>query len=229
MFYDEDGAPLISDNTLLGNGTPAFKRQDYRYTVIAPDGTTYSSIDKAMAAKLKFDNTENDGEVDRDIQVYRIDYVKDLQNLRLTIIDDEGDLDGSGAKVLVENVELGSGLSESAVDEEIKTSYASWIKRYTDRGYVVVSQDELPTNYDNDPTVDQTVVVHLKHGTEEKAGSSKTLTQRINYVYESGVKKGEKAAPSYSKDFTFTSVDTIDQVTKKSFARFGAQNKQHQW
>ncbi|WP_170207011.1 mucin-binding protein, partial [Ligilactobacillus murinus] len=215
MFYDEDGAPLISDNTLLGNGTPAFKRQDYRYTVIAPDGTTYSSIDKAMAAKLKFDNTENDGEVDRDIQVYRIDYVKDLQNLRLTIIDDEGDLDGSGAKVLVENVELGSGLSESAVDEEIKTSYASWIKRYTDRGYVVVSQDELPTNYDNDPTVDQTVVVHLKHGTEEKAGSSKTLTQRINYVYESGVKKGEKAAPSYSKDFTFTSVDTIDQVTKK--------------
>ncbi len=57
MFYNEDGAPLISDNTLLGNGTPAFKRQDYRYTVTAPDGTTYSSIDKAMGAKLKFDNT----------------------------------------------------------------------------------------------------------------------------------------------------------------------------
>ncbi len=215
MFYDEDGAPLISDNTLLGNGTPAFKRQDYRYTVTAPDGTTYSSIDKAMAAKLKFDNTENDGEVDRDIQVYRIDYVKDLQNLRLTIIDDEGDLDGSGAKILVDNVELGSGLSKSVVDEETKTSYASWIKRYTDQGYVVVSQDELPTNYDNDPTVDQTVVVHLKHGTEEKAGSSKTLVQRINYVYESGVKKGEEAAPRYSKAFTFTSVDTIDKVTKK--------------
>ena len=215
MFYNEDGAPLISDNTLLGNGTPAFKRQDYRYTVTAPDGTTYSSIDKAMAAKLKFDNTENDGEVDRDIQVYRIDYVKDLQNLRLTIIDDEGDLDGSGAKILVDNVELGSGLSKSVVDEETKTSYASWIKRYTDQGYVVVSQDELPTNYDNDPTVDQTVVVHLKHGTEEKAGSSKTLVQRINYVYESGVKKGEEAAPRYSKAFTFTSVDTIDKVTKK--------------
>ncbi|NEF94660.1 mucin-binding protein, partial [Ligilactobacillus murinus] len=215
MFYNEDGAPLISDNTLLGNGTPAFKRQDYRYTVTAPDGTTYSSIDKAMGAKLKFDNTENDGEVDRDIQVYRIDYVKDLQNLRLTIIDDEGDLDGSGAKILVDNVELGSGLSGSVVDEETKTSYASWIKRYTDQGYVVVRQDELPTNYDNDPTVDQTVVVHLKHGTEEKAGSSKTLVQRINYVYESGVKKGEEAAPRYSKAFTFTSVDTIDKVTKK--------------
>ena len=215
MFYNKEGMPVISDNTLLGNGTPAFKRQDYRYTVIAPDGTTYSSIDKAMAAKLKFDNTENDGEVDRDIQVYRIDYVKDLQNLRLTIIDDEGDLDGSGAKILVDNVELGSGLSKSVVDEETKTSYASWIKRYTDQGYVVVSQDELPTNYDNDPTVDQTVVVHLKHGTEEKAGSSKTLTQRINYVYKSGVKKGEEAAPRYSKAFTFTSVDTIDKVTKK--------------
>ncbi|MEY8662845.1 KxYKxGKxW signal peptide domain-containing protein, partial [Ligilactobacillus faecis] len=218
MFYGKDGSPVLSDATTLANGTLAFKRQNYKYTVIAPDGKEYSSLDAALAAKLTFDNTENTGNTDKDIQVYEIKYVEDLQTLRVTVIDDQGTKTDAGYTpvTLVDKQELGSGLSNSEVSASTKSDYENIIERYKAAGYVVVSQDPVPDNYDNDPTVDQTLVVHLRHDTEDKAGSSVTLTQKINYLYASGIHKGDVAAPMYtSQPITFTSVDTIDKVTKE--------------
>ncbi|MEY8662909.1 KxYKxGKxW signal peptide domain-containing protein, partial [Ligilactobacillus faecis] len=218
MFYGADGRPVLSDATTLANGSLAFRRQNYRYTVTAPDGKEYSSLDAALAAKLTFDNTENTGNTDTDIQVYEIKYVEDLQTLRVTVIDDQGTKTDAGYTpvTLVDKQELGSGLSNSEVSASTKSDYENIIERYKAAGYVVVSQDPVPDNYDNDPTVDQILVVHLRHDTEDKAGSSVTLTEKINYLYASGIHKGDVAAPMYtSQPITFTSVDTIDKVTKE--------------
>ena len=214
MFYDENNTPIISDETTLDDGTSAFKRPNYRYTVIAPDGKEYSSLDEALAAKLTFDNTDNDGNTDKDIQIYEIKYVEDLQTLRVTVIDDQGT--ETRPVTLIDGQELGVGLSNSEITSSVKSEYENIIARYIAAGYVVVSQDVMPNNYDSDPNVDQMLVIHLRHVTEEVAGASVTLTEKINYVYGGGVHKGEKVRDAYVSDpITFNAVDTIDKVTKK--------------
>lgn len=59
MFYDQTGAPVLSDTL--------FERAGYRYTVVAPDGKTYANMAEALAAKLTFDNTDNLGNTDQAI------------------------------------------------------------------------------------------------------------------------------------------------------------------
>ncbi|WP_056957206.1 mucin-binding protein [Ligilactobacillus apodemi] len=215
MFYDDTQTPLISDDTTI-NGTPGFKRENYRYTVLAPDGRSYTSLAEALAAKLTFDTTDNSGQTDSEVQVYQIIYEEDLQTLRVTIIDDQGTRTEAGAytpTTLVASQVLGTGLSNTAVTAETKQTLAQLVKNYTDQGYILVSQSATPDNYDNDPSVDQEVVVHLAHGTYEQAGETKDVTQTINYIYASGPNQGNQVATPNIQQLTFTSTQTVDQVT----------------
>ncbi len=219
MFY-QNGSPVLSNDSEV-DGQKLFKREGYRYTVLAPDGKKYKSIDAALAAKLKFDNTNNSGTTDANIQVYTLHYADDIQNLKMTIIDEQGVKQGDSYKAvkLKENMLIGSGLSNSAVMSDVKLNYDAIIQNFLDSGYVLVSKDPMPTHYDDDSNTDQVVVVVLKHGQDEIAGEDKkTVTETINYVYGNGVKRGEQAAPQYTKDFTFTSTLTVDKITGETLA-----------
>ena len=208
MFYDQAGAPLVSDDM--------FARAGYRYTVIAPDGKTYNNFAAALAAKLRFDNTDNLGNSDSEVQVYRVVYTEDIQKVLVTIIDDQGQLndDGSYTSTILVNKELlGQGLAGSAPSEETSQKYADMIKEYRDKGYEVVSKEELPT-YDQDETTDQVVTVHLKHGTTTQE-KTVDLTQTVTYKYKDGIHAEENAAPTYTKKYSFTATETVDRVTNK--------------
>lgn len=208
MFYDQAGAPLVSDAMLA--------RAGYRYTVIAPDGKTYNNFAAALAAKLRFDNTDNPGNSDSEVQVYRVVYTEDIQKILVTIIDDQGQLndDGSYTSTILVNKELlGQGLAGSAPSEETSQKYADMIKEYRDKGYEVVSKEELPT-YDQDETTDQVVTVHLKHGTMTQK-KTVDLIQTVTYKYKDGIHAEENAAPTYTKKYSFTATETVDLITNK--------------
>ncbi|MBD5069178.1 MAG: hypothetical protein HDT50_03155 [Lactobacillus sp.] len=197
MFYDETDIPLISDD-MITDGIPIFKRENHRYTVLAPNGRSYNSVAEALAARLTFDATDNTGQTDSEIQVYQIIYEEDLQTLRVTIIDDQGTKKTTGTyepATLVAAQELGTGLSNTPVTTETKQTLADLVKKYTDQGYILVSQSLTSDNYDNDPKVNQEVVVHLAHGTFDQAGETRDVTQTINYIYISGPKQGEQIVP----------------------------------
>ncbi|MDU1487513.1 LPXTG cell wall anchor domain-containing protein [Ligilactobacillus animalis] len=136
-----------------------------------------------------------------------MNYVEDIQALRITIIDDTTKTE------LRTNKLLGQGLAGAKVSDQTLNDYQALIKQYLDKGYELVEPVELPTNYDNDPAKDQLVTLHLTHGTRTQAGASKVVTETITYVYGNGPKKGQTAAETVTKDYTFTSVDTIDAVT----------------
>lgn len=136
-----------------------------------------------------------------------MNYVEDIQDLRITIIDDTTKTE------LRTNKLLGQGLAGAKVSDQTLNDYQALIKQYLDKGYELVEPVELPTNYDNDPAKDQLVTLHLTHGTRTQAGASKVVTETITYVYGNGPKKGQTAAETVTKDYTFTSVDTIDAVT----------------
>ncbi|MDE6376421.1 MAG: MucBP domain-containing protein, partial [Ligilactobacillus sp.] len=103
--------------------------------------------------------------------------------------------------------------SESVVGDKVSTDYQALIQSYLDKGYVLVSADALPANFDNNDAVDQNVVLHLAHGTKEVAGTPKTVTQTVTYVYGNGPKKGQPVTEAQVKEYVFTSTDTIDTVT----------------
>lgn len=171
----KQGAPVLSDTL--------FERAGYRYTVVAPDGKTYANMAEALAAKLTFDNTDNLGNTDQAIQVYQVNYVEDIQALRITVIDDTTQTE------LRTNELLGQGLAGAKVSDQTLNDYQALIKQYLDQGYELVEKVELPTNYDNDPAKDQLVTVHLTHGTKTQAGASKVVTETITYVYGNGPKR----------------------------------------
>ncbi len=135
-------------------------------------------------------------------------YNANQQKLTYTVIDD-----GDGNKVLVDQSQLATGDSDSVISASVLQAYQNIINGYQKQGYVLVSADNLPANFDNNDEVDQNVVIHLNHGTKQEAGVDKTVTQTITYVYGNGPKTGQKAADDYTKAYVFTSVNTLDAVT----------------
>ncbi|MDE6376006.1 MAG: hypothetical protein K2L20_02375, partial [Ligilactobacillus sp.] len=135
-------------------------------------------------------------------------YNANQQKLTYTVIDD-----GDGNKVLVDQSQLATGDSDSVIAASVLQAYQNIINDYQKQGYVLVSADNLPANFDNNDEVDQNVVIHLNHGTRQEAGTDKTVTQTIIYVYGNGPKAGQKATDDYTKAYVFTSVNTLDAVT----------------
>ena len=193
------------------------KNETYQNDVQAPAGYQIVQQDDA-AAQGTFT-----GEMDAYV------YIKaDTQKVVYTIIDD------SAKKTLEDKVSFDSGASETNLHKTQKDFYAI-IKTYTDKGYEVVSQDELPGTFDSDTSKDQEIVIHLKHvtvtvapdhpqtpgdpidGSEsnwpdgvDQVSLQKSITRTIDYV--DGLTK-EKVADSVEQNITFTRHVVVDKVT----------------
>ncbi len=73
----------------------------------------------------------------------------------------------------------------------------------------MASKDELPAQFDTDSSVDQNVVIRLKHKVSTST-ETKTVTQTINYLYEDD---NTPAAPEKTT-LTFSREMKTDEVTK---------------
>ena len=193
------------------------KNETYQNDVQAPAG--YQIVQQDDAATQGTFTGEMDAYV----------YIKaDTQKVVYTIIDD------SAKKTLEDKVSFDSGASGTNLHKTQK-DFDAIIKTYTDKGYEVVSQDELPGTFDSDTSKDQEIVVHLKHvtvtvtpdhpqtpgdpidGSEsnwpdgvDQVSLQKSITRTIDYV--DGLTK-EKVADSVEQTITFTRHVVVDKVT----------------
>ena len=151
-----------------------------------------------------------------------------MQKVVYTIIDD------TAKKTLKDKVEFDHGLSGSKLSKK-RADLDTIIKVYTNKGYEVVSQDEVPSAFDTDKSTDQVITIHLKHPTitvtpdnpqtpggridgsegiwPSEAGKeelTKTITRNIHYV--DGLTRDE-VADSVTQKVIFNRHVIIDKVT----------------
>lgn len=144
-------------------------------------------------------------------KVTQEDIVKDVhygiqtQKVTYTVIDD------TTGTTLENQVELTTGHSGTNLPTDAQTKYDRIVKGYTDKGYKLVSKDDLPAQFDKDSSVDQNVVVHLKHKVTTSS-EIKTVKETIHYVYQNG----SEARSSYGTSLSFTREVKTDEVTKRS-------------
>ncbi|WP_368399768.1 mucin-binding protein [Streptococcus anginosus] len=144
-------------------------------------------------------------------KVTQEDIVKDVhygiqtQKVTYTVIDD------TTGTTLENQVELTTGHSGTNLPTDAQTKYDRIVKGYTDKGYELVSKDDLPAQFDKDSSVDQNVVVHLKHKVTTSS-EIKTVKETIHYVYQNG----SEARSSYGTSLSFTREVKTDEVTKLS-------------
>ncbi|WP_422125690.1 mucin-binding protein [Streptococcus anginosus] len=144
-------------------------------------------------------------------KVTQEDIVKDVhygiqtQKVTYTVIDD------TTGTTLENQVELTTGHSGTNLPTDAQTKYDRIVKGYTDKGYELVSKDDLPAQFDKDSSVDQNVVVHLKHKVTTSS-EIKTIKETIHYVYQNG----SEARSSYGTSLSFTREVKTDEVTKLS-------------
>ncbi|WP_037614902.1 mucin-binding protein, partial [Faecalicoccus pleomorphus] len=157
-----------------------------------------------------------------------VTYNRSTQKVVYTIIDD------TAKKTLKDKVEFDHGLSGSKLSKK-KADLDTIVKVYTNKGYEVVSQDEVPSAFDTDKSIDQVITIHLKHPTitvtpdnpqtpggridgsegiwPSEAGKeelTKTITRNIHYV--DGLTRGE-VADSVTQKVIFNRHVIIDKVT----------------
>ena len=131
-------------------------------------------------------------------------YTIQTQKVTYTVVDE------TTGQTLENQVELTTGESGAALPAAAQTKYDTVVAGYLAQGYEVASQDELPAQFDTDSSVDQNVVIRLKHKVSTST-ETKTVTQTINYVYE---EDNTPAAPEKKASLTFTREMKTDEVTK---------------
>ncbi len=127
------------------------------------------------------------------------------QKVTYTVVDE------TTGQTLENQVELTTGESGATLPAAAQTKYDRIVKGYTDKGYELVSKDDLPAQFDKDSSVDQNVVVHLKHKVTTSS-EIKTVKETIHYVYQNG----SEARSSYGTSLSFTREVKTDEVTKLS-------------
>ena len=157
-----------------------------------------------------------------------VTYNRSPQKVVYTIIDDTAN------RTLKDKVEFDHGLSGSKLSKN-KADLDTIVKVYTDKGYEVVSQDEVPSAFDTDKSIDQVITIHVKHPTitvtsdnpqipggridgsegiwPSEAGKeelTKTITRTIHYV--DGLTRDE-VADSVTQKVIFNRYVIIDKVT----------------
>ncbi len=182
-----------------------------------------------------------------DFDMYVV-YKRDTQKANVVYID----LDGKGDKRVLE---IQSGLTEADLtaankQKDAKTEYnvaelrgksdtkipydtAATIKKYTDKGYELASDDYKNDengraladgrNFDEDSTNDQTFYVYLRHKKEQLSTNDKrTVTRHIEYKYADTTdvpadKRGqhveEALAKTVTEVLTFERTRTLDMAT----------------
>ena len=133
-----------------------------------------------------------------------VHYTIQTQKVTYTVVDE------ITGQTLENQVELTTGDSGVALPAAAKTKYDTIVAGYLAQGYEVASKDELPAQFDTDSSVDQNVVIRLKHKVSTST-ETKTVTQTINYVYEDD---NTPAAPEKKASLTFTREVKTDEVTK---------------
>ena len=131
-------------------------------------------------------------------------YTIQTQKVTYTVVDE------TTGQTLENQVELTTGDSGVALPAAAKTKYDTIVAGYLAQGYEVASKDELPAQFDTDSSVDQNVVIRLKHKVSTST-ETKTVTQTINYVYE---EDNTPAAPEKKSTLIFSRKVKIDEVTK---------------
>ncbi|WP_174721074.1 mucin-binding protein [Streptococcus periodonticum] len=134
-----------------------------------------------------------------------VHYTIQTQKVTYTVVDE------TTGQTLENQVELTTGDSGAALPAAAQTKYDRIVKGYTDKGYELVSKDDLPAQFDKDSSVDQNVVVHLKHKVTTSS-EIKTVKETIHYVYQNG----SEARSSYGTSLSFTREVKTDEVTKLS-------------
>ena len=133
-----------------------------------------------------------------------VHYTIQTQKVTYTVVDE------ITGQTLENQVELTTGESGAALPAAAQTKYDTIVAGYLAQGYEVASKDELPAQFDTDSSVDQNVVIRLKHKVSTST-ETKTVTQTINYVYEDD---NTPAAPEKKASLTFTREVKTDEVTK---------------
>ncbi|WP_270206698.1 mucin-binding protein [Streptococcus anginosus] len=134
-----------------------------------------------------------------------VHYTIQTQKVTYTVVDE------TTGQTLENQVELTTGDSGAALPAAAQTKYDRIVKGYTDKGYELVSKDDLPAQFDKDSSVDQNVVVHLKHKVTTSS-EIKTVKETIHYVYQNG----SEARSSYGTSLSFTREVKTDEVTNLS-------------
>jgi uncharacterized protein YtpQ (UPF0354 family) len=138
---------------------------------------------------------------------FTVTYKADEQKVVYNVIDD--DETDSVKAALETGSEFENGITGAALTKT-QDDLDTIIKGYTDKGYELVSSDPVPTNFDNDTTVDQAITIHLKHHLTTTT-ETKEVDETIHYVYEDG----SKAADDKTDKVTFTRDTVTDDVTKE--------------
>ncbi|MBZ2155110.1 mucin-binding protein [Streptococcus anginosus] len=131
-------------------------------------------------------------------------YTIQTQKVTYTVVDE------TTGQTLENQVELTTGESGAALPAAAQTKYDTVVANYLAQGYEVASQDALPGQFDTDSSVDQNVVIRLKHKVSTST-ETKTVTQTINYLYEDD---NTPAAPEKKTTLTFSREVKTDEVTK---------------
>ncbi|WP_439956670.1 mucin-binding protein, partial [Ligilactobacillus murinus] len=148
-------------------GEPSWTPETAEFSAVTSPTISGYTSDQPVVEKMTITPSSKDS-------VVTVYYDANEQRLTYTVIDD-----GDNGKVLANNELLATGDSESVVGDKVSTDYQALIQSYLDKGYVLVSADALPANFDNNDAVDQNVVLHLAHGTKEVTGTPKTVTQTV--------------------------------------------------
>ncbi|GAD45699.1 hypothetical protein ANG6_0194 [Streptococcus anginosus T5] len=191
-FSREIKTDEVTKNTTPGAWTPSTGTFP---EVVSP------TVDGYTPDKAKVD-AENVTANQDDITV-TVKYKADKQKVTYTIIDD------TTHTTLKNKVELTTGDSGANLPDDAQTKYDKAVDDYLAKGYELVSKDNLPTQFDTDSSVDQNVVVHLKHKVTASTENT-TVTETIHYVY----KDGSQAAESHKATLDFAREVRTDEVTK---------------
>ena len=198
-YQDESGHQLQADVKVVegaSTNTPYDTTPHALATIVTPDGKTYERVSEKTKGQEKGQVVKGTTEV-----TYVYKEVFGNQKVTYTVIDD------TTGTTLENQVELTTGESDSALPAAAKTKYDQVVKGYTDKGYELVSKDELPAKFDLDSSHDQNVTVHLKHGTAESQESKKvSLTVRYHGA-------GSQTPADNVQTATWTRMVTKDKVT----------------
>ena len=123
------------------------------------------------------------------------------QKVTYTVVDE------TTGQTLEKQVELTTGESGTVLPAAAKTKYDTVIASYLAQGYEVAAKDELPAQFDTDSSVDQNVVIRLKHKTVS-VEETKQVSMTVRYHGAGGQTPADKVQTA-----TWTRTVTTDKVT----------------
>ncbi|GAB2028192.1 mucin-binding protein [Lactovum odontotermitis] len=132
---------------------------------------------------------------------FTVTYKANAQKVVYNVIDD------TTGETLEDSADFEDGVTDGTLTKT-KDDLQTIADGYVDKGYEIVSVDDVPVTFDNDDATDQIVNIHLKHGQEVTTGT-REVDETIHYVYEDG----SEAAPDKTDKVTFTQTTLTDKVT----------------